>query len=85
MWRRVDGGSGVGVSRVGGVVWVGAWGEGGSRLHPSHDEIISSTKSSRAQGSKRTVQPLNALWALHLYPVFENEKIEESDEKLVQQ
>ena len=56
---------------------------------PSHHEIVSSKQfwriayleTSKAQGSNRAAQPLNALRALPLYPVFEDEKLKGSDKK----
>ena len=41
-------------------------------------------ETSKAQGSQRAAQPLNALVALHVYPVLErSEKLEGSDVKSV--
>ena len=53
------------------------------KLYLEEFRIIAFIETSRAYGSKRAAQILDALQALLVGPVFENEKSKGSDEKLV--
>ena len=53
------------------------------KMSPQNFRRIVYLETSEAYNSKRAAQPLNALWALPAYPVFEDEKSNGSDKESV--